>query len=606
MLDIAMNTVAQPVTAVISTVLGLGGSSGINNVLRTVVGFTTAPFVLHISCSSSGSGLRWSIERWLWSRAADRVVVNPERRCVDFSDDESLTLLAAHLSNLALCERPGHPCAAAPDSAYLLLLSGATTIFFHSGVEAWVQQYAFGRPAPPSKWWRSGSFYQFGPMRATLRIWHGSINASGAAGASQAARALPQQLLQHDVSVLPRTNSFLSKLPERFAGLPMNMTSGLGMLRTQLPDDAAYDGRVACDCRVGAARASRTSPGWWLNANLTNAVPADTRGGHASYLLRRTAAFPPSALRNCTDAQSASCGAFQPSLSDCMSRTRLTRRFLCKNPGIPNSSLAMISIACVGDSLTAGVGASSYEKSYPSRMRQRLQLPVGSAVNLGVAGARVQRPAAKQRHSSKQTAFADKLPSYWDTAEFSKALLEHATGWDVIVSLFGTNDVVGGTVVVDGCTKRPPQEASNATAVAYGLVRSCPFVRDYVALIERMKTATRAGTSPIITLVIPPPVPYDNCGVDQAAVSAHLPVLVRSVALVAGLAPPIDAWAALGGVAHQQFPLSCTRLAREPPPHCGYFACDRVHLNDGGYEVLSRLVAESVAMSLGRKKSLVE
>ena len=126
----------------------------------------------------------------------------------------------------------------------------------------------------------------------------------------------------------------------------MNMTSGLGMLRTQLPDDAAYDGRVACDCRVGAARASRTSPGWWLNANLTNAVPADTRGDYTSYLLRRTAAFPPSALRNCTDARVLV--RRLPAVALRLHESnQVYAQILCKNPGIPNSSLAMISIACV-------------------------------------------------------------------------------------------------------------------------------------------------------------------------------------------------------------------------------------------------------------------
>ena len=112
---------APPV--ILSVVLGLGGSSTVNNVLRTVIGLTSMPFMLQITCSDSGSGLRWSIERWLWSRAADRVFLNSERKC---------TVVEAHISNLALCEQAGMPCDGAPGNARLLLLSGCT-VFFCAG-----------------------------------------------------------------------------------------------------------------------------------------------------------------------------------------------------------------------------------------------------------------------------------------------------------------------------------------------------------------------------------------------------------------------------------------------------------------------------------------
>ena len=557
---------APPV--ILSVVLGLGGSSTVNNVLRTVIGLTSMPFMLQITCSDSGSGLRWSIERWLWSRAADRVFLNSERKC---------TVVEAHISNLALCEQAGMPCDGAPGNARLLLLSGCT-VFFCAGAETWVRRYAFGQDRS-SNWWRSGSFYQLSQLRPALN-------------SRQDVKTLeewqpPEPAPTADPSA-SRTHSFLSKLPSRFKGLPLNLTGGLGLLRASLFVDAAYDGRVACDCA-----GSRSAPGWWLGAPGSNQTSAleQRRGDAADASVRRAHDY--SRSKNCTDAAS-TCGVSMTTFTDCLEARRRNRP--CNKPGVAEASNAAFTIACIGDSHTAGAGASKHELAYPGQLQAALGLTVGSVVNYGVAGARAHRPAESRVHPDQLKMRApvraskehDRL-SYWESPQL-KALLAQPKGWDVVVSMFGTNDVSSA-----GSNRGCRHQKGNATARAHQLAHTCPFVRDYRALVERTKAAGRSGKPPTILLVVPPPAVYDACGIDQALVTSLLPDLVRATALVTKLPPPIDAWSALGGLTHERRPLACSRLVREPAEHCEWFTCDRVHLNDRGYGKLGKLVASAVA-----------
>ena len=196
-----MNTVAQPVTAVISTVLGLGGSSGINN---AAYGSRLHHRTFCVAHQLQQQRQRLEMVQSDGCGPAQQTALSSTQSGAAWI---SVTMKALRCSSLPLKSWlvSGLPSMSAPDSAYLLLLSGATTIFFHSGVEAWAAG-VFGCPAPPQSGGEAGPSPVW-TMRATSESgW--SINSSGAAGASQG-RAPPQQLLQHDVSVYRERTIFV-------------------------------------------------------------------------------------------------------------------------------------------------------------------------------------------------------------------------------------------------------------------------------------------------------------------------------------------------------------------------------------------------------------
>ena len=262
--------------------------------------------------------------------------------------------------------------------------------------------------------------------------------------------------------------------------------------------------------------------------------------------------------------------------------------------------------------------------------------------NLGAPAAKVGRPLDGLLRAKESVA------SYWRMPHFEAAT--NGTAWDAIVLMFGTNDLRAEPSDRNAAlSSRSLAHCTNASYVAHlarssgerelhaiagkqGQPNGSPgwfkfvcvrFVRDYVALIKRVRRAQRpqAGTTRgagrhrsqpdawlnpsrfpkpgMVLLALPPHALFDAaCGVDTHALLHLLPTLLRAVAIAADLPPPVDTRSSLGLLDHLQRPLACTRLSHEPVDHCRLWTCDRVHLSDEGYDVLARTIADEIAQRL--------
>jgi len=147
-----------------------------------------------------------------------------------------------------------------------------------------------------------------------------------------------------------------------------------------------------------------------------------------------------------------------------------------------------VKVACVGDSITAGVGSSKEQSNYPSLLADLLG-PGYTVANFGESGATLLKNGDspyKQRGSyARSAAF---LPN-------------------VVIILLGTND-------------SKPQNWAHKTE----------FAADYAALMDYYAALP---THPKLFACLPTPVPKPNYGINEPAVLEELP-LIRQAALLKG------------------------------------------------------------------------
>ena len=146
---------------------------------------------------------------------------------------------------------------------------------------------------------------------------------------------------------------------------------------------------------------------------------------------------------------------------------------------------APVKVACVGDSITAGVGSSGQAHNYPSLLATMLgpQYQVG---NFGESGATLLK-----RGDSP----------YWRRGGYGASA---AFAPNVVVVMLGAND-------------SKPQN----------WVHQDEFAADYAALLDYYAALT---THPKLYVCLPTPVPKANYGINEAAVEAQIP-LIRQVAV---------------------------------------------------------------------------
>jgi acyl-CoA thioesterase-1 len=148
-------------------------------------------------------------------------------------------------------------------------------------------------------------------------------------------------------------------------------------------------------------------------------------------------------------------------------------------------AVAAVRVACVGDSITVGVGATK-ENGYPAVLA-RLLGSMGSVASFGDSGSTALRAPAE---------------SYWKTPAFGSS---RASVSDVVVIMFGTND-----------SKRANWSAGKNV-----------FETDYRALIgEYAGLASR----PRIFVVLPPPALSDRFTVDGPVIEREILPIIRKIA----------------------------------------------------------------------------
>lgn len=197
-----------------------------------------------------------------------------------------------------------------------------------------------------------------------------------------------------------------------------------------------------------------------------------------------------------------------------------------------------IRLACVGDSITWGVGAKNRDTdSYPAVLGDWLGAGYETD-NFGSSGATLLRKSNF---------------SYWDQPQLTQAL---HTKPNIVIIMLGTND-----------SKHPTPQIRNAPD---NWSRKADFVPDYEDMIAAFK---RANPAVKVYVCTPPPAYPGQWGINDTTIREEIAPLVRQVARDTG-ATVIDVYAALGGKP-EMFP-------------------DTVHPNNAGARLIAATVYQAV------------
>lgn len=252
---------------------------------------------------------------------------------------------------------------------------------------------------------------------------------------------------------------------------------------------------------------------------------------------------------------------------------------VCSQKDAPNDA---IKIACIGDSITAGVCSSGGIHPYPQQLQILLDNQYGegkySVTNLGACGSTL----LKKSNSP-----------YWQRNQY-KALT--AGKWDIVTIMLGTNDAK------DPADKGPNNwlhDCSGATGVT---TDGCSYAQDYKAMVDLVRTlGTADGVSPKIYGMIPPPLMMQYAiGANNTVINSVFPELMPKIAKENSLDGTIDVFSGMGGVQNWMdvFPGKCELKSSWAP--CGWWCdtqhCDQCHPNDNGYKHLATVVQAGLGL----------
>ncbi len=195
-------------------------------------------------------------------------------------------------------------------------------------------------------------------------------------------------------------------------------------------------------------------------------------------------------------------------------------------------------VACVGDSITSGAGASSPSKDWVSDLGTLLGASV-TVANYGVSGTTMM----KQSDSS-----------YWNTGDLPMVeTFVRNTGANAsaaVIIMLGTND-----------SKDSPTGVDNWTATA-----PARFAADYNSMIDALLALT---PTPQVFLALPPPASANGYAIDGTVIASQIVPIIRGIAADRQL-PIIDVHSALTGMS-SLFP-------------------DGVHPNDVGHMIIATVM----------------
>lgn len=194
-------------------------------------------------------------------------------------------------------------------------------------------------------------------------------------------------------------------------------------------------------------------------------------------------------------------------------------------------------IACVGNSITEGIGASSGETNYPSVLQRNLGTAKFAVQNFGASGRTLLKNGKE---------FDGSASSYWDHERYQKALNYQP---DIVVIKLGTND---------------------AKRVNWDAIKN-QYTGDYIELVNLFKAL---ASNPRIYICYPLPLfgPNNWINEDKVITQEMIP-MINQVAEQTG-ATLIDLHTPFEGKA--------------------YLTGDKIHPNDNGYILLANVVAKAL------------
>lgn len=252
-----------------------------------------------------------------------------------------------------------------------------------------------------------------------------------------------------------------------------------------------------------------------------------------------------------------------------------------------------VKVACVGDSITAGVHSSSGTNTYPAQLQTMLDQEHGAGkfevTNLGACGSTMQKNADSP---------------YWKRSQYPALT---GSKWDIVIIMLGTNDAK------DAASHGPDNWKHDCGAD----LGSCTYASDYAAFVDVVRGLGTSSTGPAIWSMIPPPLMQnDSYGMNQTVINTVFPQVIRDITQANHLNGLVDLWAAMGGVADWQtrFPESCSADAVGQWPACKYFCdagrtswpCDQCHPGDAGYLYMASWVKDHVFGATDAAKMLAK
>jgi lysophospholipase L1-like esterase len=221
-------------------------------------------------------------------------------------------------------------------------------------------------------------------------------------------------------------------------------------------------------------------------------------------------------------------------------------------------AVAFAYVLCLGDSLTAGVGA-SFGHTYPEQLAPLLGMNAATVPDsLGHGGTTMQHTSG----ASGPPYITSYAPLVGVTEATFATMAAQVPGKVAFVLTFGAND----------------SKVANWDAA----LSPARFAADYAAFIAYFRgLSTGAGGSPTIYLGLPPYVDASNpYGIQPAVLTGTIQPLIRAIASANGC---------------QVIDLYTPTQAHYPAWYTGNGYNDATHLNDAGYAGMAAVVAAALA-----------
>lgn len=205
---------------------------------------------------------------------------------------------------------------------------------------------------------------------------------------------------------------------------------------------------------------------------------------------------------------------------------------------LSSASAQKVKIACVGNSITEGIGASSGSTNYPSVLQRDLGTAKYEVKNFGASGRTLMKNGKE---------FDGSASSYWDHERYQNALKYNP---DIVVIKLGTND---------------------AKKINWDHIKD-QYTGDYIELVNSFKAL---ASEPKIYICYPLPLfgPGNWINEDKVITEEMMP-MIDQVAKTTG-ATIIDCHTPFEGKA--------------------YLTGDKIHPNDKGYVFLADIIARNIA-----------